>query len=98
MAYTSRMTYGARGSLSSASMTGTYQVLGSPLSNAASIVKIVNNTDEDIDISIDGTNNHDFVPAGSFWLYDVSSDTPGSTAIFMPQGTTYFVKGTAGTG
>lgn len=97
MAYTSRMTYGTLSSFSSASMSGTYQSLGL-LSNAASIVKVINDTTEAILISIDGINDHEYVPAGSFFLYDVSSDTPGSTAVFMPQGTKYFVKGTAGTG
>ena len=98
MAYTSRMTYGPMVSLSSASMTASYQAIGVPLASAASIVKVVNDTTQDITISIDGSTDHDFIPAGSFFLYDVSSDTPGSTAVFMPQGTKYFVKGTAGTG
>ena len=98
MGYTSRMAYGPRGSVSSAALTGTYQVLGSPLTDAASIVKIVNTGTTDVDISIDGTTDHDIVPAGGFFLYDVTSDSPGNTPEFMPDGTRFFVKGTAGTG
>lgn len=98
MAYTSRMTYGPMQSFNSASLTGTYQNLGVPLAHGASIVKIWNNGTTDITISIDGVTDHDFAPASSFFLYDISSDDPKSTAVFMPAGTQYLIKGTAGTG
>lgn len=98
MGYTSRMTYGPRGSVNSAAMTGTYQAIGLPFSNAAAIVKIVNDSDELVDVSIDGTTDHDVVPGSSFFLYDITSDSPGGTPEFLPQGTQFFVKGTAGTG
>ena len=98
MGFTSRMQFGTRQSFSSASLTGTYQALGNPISHAASILKIVNGGTTDIDVSIDGSTNHDVVPASGFVLYDVSSDNPVSNPVFIPNNTQVYVKGTAGTG
>lgn len=99
MPYTRKLSYEVRRSIDSATFTGAYQALGTPLTNAASLIKLVNNSDQLIDISIDGTNNHDVAPANSFWLYDVTSDSPQeSGSIFIEKGRQYYVKGSAGTG
>jgi hypothetical protein len=56
------------------------------------LIKLVNNSDVDLDISIDGTTNHDILPANSFTLY---SEYNKSFAV----GTQIYVKGAAaGTG
>lgn len=53
---------------------GTFQTLGTPVNLPGRILKFVNNTDEDLDFSLDGTNQHDFVPAGGFSLYDFTAN------------------------
>lgn len=100
MAYTKQLLYEARRSLSSGSITGTYQALGGPLLHPASLIKLINDSDQSVDISVDGSTDVDVAPANSFWLYDVTSNTPthGDDAIFIPQNTQFYVKGTAGTG
>lgn len=57
-----------------ASVTGSYTTLGSALTHPLRVFKITNNTDGDLLISLDGTNDHFFVPAGSFTLYDISAN------------------------
>ena len=100
MAYTQRLVYETLRSADTASAAA-YLALGTPLSNAASIVKMVNNSNKTLIISIDGINDHDVCPNNSFWLYDATSDSPNNSAVFIPKGTNFFVKtsdGAAGTG
>lgn len=99
MSYTRRLVYDTLRSRDSATFTGSYQTLGSALTTNASIVKVVNNSTVLVTISIDGTNDHDILPGNSFFLYDVTSDSPQeSGSIFVEKGRQYYVKGSAGTG
>jgi len=100
MAYTKQFLYETIRSIDSATFSGSYQALGAPLAHPASLVKLVNNSNVLISISIDGVNQHDVAPSNSFWLYDVTANTPanGDDAIFEPQGRQFYVKGSASTG
>jgi hypothetical protein len=100
MAYTKIIKYETLRSIDSATFTGAYQAIGGPLLHPISLIKMVNNSTMLVTISIDGVTAVDVCPAGSFWLYDITSNTPthGDDAIFIPQGTQYYVEGTAGTG
>lgn len=99
MSYTRKLTYEVLRSIDSATFTGSYQTLGAILANPASIVKLVNNSTVLVTISFDGVNDYDIAPSNSFWLYDVTSDSPPeSGSIFVQKGTRYYVKGSAGTG
>jgi len=53
-----------KASFNPASLSGTYQALnGSGFSDSAKILKLYNgSTTVSIDISLDGVNNHDFIP------------------------------------
>ena len=83
----------------SATFTGSYQTLGVPLANPATIVKLVNNSTVLVTISVDGVNDHDVAPASSFWLYDYTANSPHDRdTIYRKAGTQYYVKGSAGTG
>jgi hypothetical protein len=98
MAQSSRIAWETLRSIDSATFTGSYQALGTPLANPSYICKLVNNSTVLVTISIDGTNDVDVAPAGSFWLYDESK--MGLNAYFpaLPAGTQILVKGSAGTG
>ncbi len=99
MSYSRRLVYETLRSRDSATFTGSYQTLGAILAHPASLVKLVNNSTSLVTISTDGVNDHDVAPASSFWLYDVTSDSPEeSGSIFAEQGRQYFIKGSAGTG
>ena len=74
MSYKRTLLYEPLRSIDSATFTGSYQALGTPLAHPASIVKLVNNSTVLVTVSVDGVNDHDVAPASSFWLYDVTSD------------------------
>lgn len=97
MAYTNRLAWEPLRSIDSATFTGSYQALGTPLAHQSYIVKMVNNSNVLVTISVDGVTDVDVAPASSFWLYD--EDTSGNpTPEGLPEGTQFFVKGSAGVG
>lgn len=100
MAYTNQLLYETLRKIDSATFTGSYQALGTPLLFPAAVVKLVNNSTVFVTISVDGTNDCDVVPINSFVLYDNVSNSPpqASNGIFVPQGRQYYVKGSSGTG
>jgi hypothetical protein len=99
MAFSSRLLYQPRQTLDSATFDGTYQLLGT-LNFPGAIVKIVNLSGVNVDISTDAVNDHDIVPSGGFTLYDcVTNHANATPGVFVPSGTSYYVKGaTASTG
>ena len=83
-------------SADSAVFDGTFQVLGSSLTHASPLMKFVNDSNVLVTISWDDLNAHDILPAGSFALYDFSSDAGTVRGLFAAKGTQFYVKGTAG--
>ena len=98
MSYTNRINWEALRSRDSATFTGSYQTLGTPLANPSYICKLVNNSTVLVTISIDGTTDIDVAPANSFWLYDEGKVGVSSAYPALPAGTQVYVKGSAGTG
>lgn len=74
------------------SITGSFAALGTPLANQSLAFRVINTTDQDIEISFDGVNAQLYVVAGTFVLYDVSSDKNPSKNLCIPQHTQVFVK------
>lgn len=93
-----QLTYDVMRSRDSATFIGSYQTLGSVLTYAASIFKIVNNSTVLVTLSIDGTNDHDILPANSFVLYDETANSPNTENVYMRAGTQFYVKGASGSG
>lgn len=87
-------------SIDSATFTGSYQALGTQLTYPVRIMKIINNSDEDVTISMDGgTTDHDFVPANTYCVYDFGTQKGASSdAMDLPGGIGLMIKGSAGTG
>lgn len=100
MAYSRKFLYEPLRSIDSSTLTGSYQALGTPLAHPVTLLKLVNASSVNVTVSIDGSSDYDVAVANSFFLYDVTSNTPtnGTDAIFIPQGTQFYVKGSAGTG
>lgn len=95
---TGRITWEIRRSIDSATFTGSYQAVGGPLLYPSYICKLVNASTVLVDISIDGVNDYDVAPAGSFWLYDEGKVGLSSGLPSLPAGTQIYVKAAAGTG
>jgi hypothetical protein len=99
MAFSTRLKYEPLRSVSATTFTGDFIPIGSPLQNAASIVKIINDSIVNVEISIDGITAHDFIPVGGFVLYDCTMNAPSATnGIFVPANTQFFVKGVMASG
>lgn len=70
-----------------------YAPLGSEFDNSATIVKVVNLGTATAFISTDGTTDMDVVPAGGFYLYDITANTPMETgSIYQKKGTQIYAK------
>ena len=85
-------------SIASSTITGSYQLLGTALTKPVRLVKIVNNSTQDVTISWDGINDHDFQAAGSGSIYDVGTNRGNATSSMDAPPLSLYVKGTAGTG
>lgn len=85
-------------SINTATFTGAYLPVGTPLANASRIVKFTNNSNRDITISWDGIVDVEFVPMGSFLLIDVASNRQFTAELCIPEGTQFYAKGSAGAG
>jgi hypothetical protein len=98
MAYSNRLAWETLRSVDSATLAGSYVNLGTPLVHPSYILKLVNNSNVTITISIDGINDMDVAPANSFWLYDEGKVGRDGAFPAMPEGTQVMIKGAAGVG
>lgn len=97
MGITNRITWDPLQSIDSATFTGSYQRLGNPLIHASVILKMVNNSNVLVTVSLDGVTDIDVCPANSFWLYDEDAiGAPAPEAVSAD--TQIWVKGSAGVG
>lgn len=91
-----RMEFETLRSVAAATVPASYALpgsaLGSPMANPIVQFKVDNLTDADLFFSIDGVNNHFMVPAGSFWLSDISSNQITEEGLYIAKGTTFYVK------
>jgi hypothetical protein len=70
----------------------TYNPLGTPLTAAASIILLQNNTDASVFISLDGVNDHFFIPTNGFILLDLTTNKSLDQGAFISQGTQFYVR------
>lgn len=99
MAYTSRIAWETLRSIDSATFNSTFLALGTPLLFPSYKLKLVNNSNVLVTVSIDGVNAVDVAPANSFWLYDeTQAQFNTSNLPSIPARTQIYVSGLAGTG
>lgn len=99
MPYSSLIQYENLRSVDSATLTGTYVPIGTPLVNPSSILKLVNGSNVIIKVSMNETQDFDVILPGGFYLYDITTNrTSNVPGIFFPQGTQFYVSGATGTG
>jgi len=82
----------------SATFTGAYQTLGGPLEHNPFLVKMVNNSTVPVIVSLDGVTDQDVCPAGSFFLYDETSNSSREGGLTVARLTQFYIKGAAGVG
>ncbi len=96
--YTNRIAWENLRSIDSATFTGSKQAVGGPLLFPSYILKLVNNSNVLVTISIDGVNDVDVAPANSFFLYDEGKVGNSSHIPAIPKGTQIYVTGAVGIG
>lgn len=85
-------------SINSATFTGSFQAVGTPLTHSIRIIKFTNNSSVLVTVSWDGVNAHEALPAGSFLLIDVAANREMSQSFEIANGTQFYASGTASTG
>jgi len=93
-----RVSYETLRSIDSATFTGAYQALGTPLLHDPFLYKLVNNSNQIVFISDDGVNDKDVCPAGSFFLYDEGANASREGGLTVRKGTQIWIRGAAGVG
>lgn len=87
-------------SIESTTVTGTYAVInagGTP--QACFLIRIINDSDEDVTVSYDGVNDADYIPTmTSIQLPLQTNSQPNNNVALLTKGTQVWVKGTMGTG
>lgn len=93
---TRKADYLARSERNATTFDNSFQTLGTSITSPSVILKIINNSDTDIDISIDaGTTEHDFIPSESFVLYDMRGNHGREFDYGFPTGTQFHIRGAA---
>lgn len=75
------------------SITNSFVAVGDPLANPAVMVKCVNTTDVELQVSDDGTNAKISLPSGAASLYDFNANRLANANIYaVAAGTQFYVK------
>jgi len=75
------------------SITNSYTALGTPLTHVTRLIRFINDTDTAMFISTDAVNNMLYLPAGSFILFDLTTNREASGDIFaFAKGTQFYIK------
>jgi len=85
-------------SIDSATFTGSYQACGVVTSHQVRLTRFLNASNVTVTISWDGTNDHEVLPAGTFLLLDLSTNSGTAKPAIIASNTQFSVKGSAGTG
>jgi hypothetical protein len=76
-------------------ITNSYTTIGAALTQNWRVVKITNNTDGDMLLSLNGTTDNIFVPAFGFTLYDLSTNAVNvqqTDSFIMQLGSQFYIK------
>jgi|ERR1700733_405648 len=73
-------------------LTINYNPLGTPLDAAASIILLQNNTDASVVFSLDGVNDHFFLPTDGFLVLDLTTNKSLDQGAFIAKGTQFYVR------
>jgi hypothetical protein len=79
-------------SLDFGSISGTYAPIGGPLLHPAHLMFTQNLTAGQLTFSLDGVNDHFTLPAGGFFVMDVTTNKALGFGFFIPSGTQIYVK------
>lgn len=94
MAYPKRLLFEAIREVAFGAITANYAAVGAAIASPARLVRLTNDTDQDLYFSIDGTTNHMRLPPYSFLLLDLTANKVRDEGAFIAQGTIFYIKHT----
>jgi len=96
MAFGTRALFDSVREVAFGGISGTFAVVGTPLTDHARVVTFVNSTNVEVYISVDAVNNNIRLAANSFRLIDFSTNRIHDDGLFVSMGTQFYVKQVAG--
>ncbi len=80
-------------SMAFGSITNDYPAFGTALTRPVRMFRLINPSNGDLLFSLDGTNDHFFIPATSFVLYDLTTNRSEQGPTFvLAKGTQFYIK------
>lgn len=92
MVYKNTASFAPLKNTTSASIGATYAAVGTILANPAVVLTFINNTNGDVLVSTDGTNDMLSLSASTFRVFDITTNGPSPTTYVFPKGTQFYVK------
>lgn len=92
MSYLNRAKFEILKSAGTASIGASYATIGAPLTEPAVVITFKNQTNGDVVVSTDGTNDYLTFPANSYGVYDIRTNAPLTSDFMFPKGTQFYVK------
>lgn len=92
MAFGTRVEFDPIRELAFGSITGSYAALGTPLADHIRLITFQNATNQDIDVSFDGSTDNLRMPPNSFKLLDLSANKIKDDGLFLASGTQIYIK------
>lgn len=84
-------------SIDSSTLAGSYTTFGSRVDVPLITLRIFNDSNVDVFVSRDGVNNHWVVPASTYLVEDVRTNSATNHSGALPE-TQFYINGAAGTG
>lgn len=78
--------------IASGNVSGSYAAVGTPLADHVRLICFNNGMDQDLYISLDGTNDNFRIASNGFKLLDISANKIRDDGLFFPIGTQIYVK------
>lgn len=99
MGYKNKIKWNERQVFDASGLTTGYQTMAAAgWANAPIAIKIVNNSDMDVDVSFDGSTDHDFVATSSACVWDLRTNAYEDKAALAEATQVYLKASGAGTG
>jgi hypothetical protein len=96
MAYTQELTFDTLRTAAFGAIGAAYAAVGTATTRPTRLIHISNGTDAGVLISFDGVNDHIFVPANGFTLYDLTANKVRDDGAFLRQGLTISARRAVG--
>jgi hypothetical protein len=96
MTYGTRVKIDAVRQLAYTALSTSFTALGGPTTTHTRIFRLVNTTNTDVYISVDGVTNNFRLASGSFLLLDLSTNRIQDDGLFLMVGTQFYVATVTG--